>query len=211
LPNLFHYDTIRVYCFICKGWCFPLNRTMIIILNAFNRLITRYDFHKISVDMILKEAEVSRSTFYRYFKDKYEVMNSNFKYLLDYYVSPEQSSSYRDLCHHLFAHAQVDLKVFRRALETTGFNSFSNYIYEYSYQTALAITRSNRSGGGFTPAEELQVDVFCNGICAVYKNLVYQRYRIDPATAADALYEMMPDSLKHYWWTERSEGSQGEQ
>ena len=178
------------------------NRTVRAIMEGFIRLIGETDFQKITVDMIMKEASVSRSTFYRYFKDKYDVMNSNFKSLLDYYVAPERSGNYRDLCYHLFAFGQEHLKVFRRALETTGFNSFSNFIYEYSYKTALAITRDNRDGAGFTPAEELQVDVFCNGICAVYRNMVYQRYTLDASTAADALYEMMPESLKHYWWRE---------
>lgn len=177
-----------------------LNRTMAAIVRAFNQLIVEHDFQKISVEMIMKEADVSRSTFYRYFKDKYEVMNSNFKHLLDYYVDPQQSKNYRDLCYHLFAYAQNNLKFFRRALESTGFNSLSNFIYEYSHATALSITKANRNGVGFTPAEELQVDVFCTGICAVYRNIVYQRYTIDPSAAADALYEMMPESLKHYWW-----------
>ena len=177
-----------------------LDRTAAAILNAFNRLITEHNFQKISVDMIVAEAAVSRSTFYRYFKDKYEVMNANFKNVLDYYVAPERSQNYRDLCFHLFAHGQTHLNIFRRAMESTGFNSFSNFIYEYSYKTALAITKSNRNGEGFTPAEEVQVDVFCNGICAVYKKLICQRYQIDASQAADALYEMMPESLKHYWW-----------
>ena len=177
-----------------------LDRTASAILNAFNKLITEHNFQKISVDTIVSEAAVSRSTFYRYFKDKYEVMNDNFKNLLDYYVAPERSRNYRDLCYHLFEYGQKHLNVFRRALESTGFNSFSNFIYEYSYQTALAITRSNRNGAGFSPAEELQVDVFCNGICAVYRNMASRRYNVTPAEAADALYEMMPASLKHYWW-----------
>jgi len=177
-----------------------VNRTLNAIVGAFNRLITEVDFQKISVEMIMKEAGVSRSTFYRYFKDKYEVMNANYKNLLDYYIAPERSKNYRDLCFHLFSYAQDHLAMFRRALDSTGFNSFSNFIYEYSYQTALEITNLNRNGAGFTPAEELQVDVFCNGICAVYKNIVCQRYKIDPSSAADALYEMMPESLKHYWW-----------
>ena len=181
-----------------------LSRTMTAITNAFNRLITEHDFQKISVEMIMKEASVSRSTFYRYFKDKYDVMNANYKNILDYYVAPERSSNYRDLCFHLFEYALDNLKMFKRALDSTGFNSFNNFIYEYSYQTALSITKDNRTGAGFTPAEELQVDVFCNGICAVYKNLVCQRYKIDASTAADALYEMMPESLKHYWWTASS-------
>ena len=177
-----------------------LGRTMAVILDAFNRLITEMDFQKISVDMIIKEANISRSTFYRYFKDKYEVMNANYKNILDYYITPEKSKNYWDLCYHLFSYGQKHLKIFKRALESTGFNSFNNFIYEYSYQTALAITKANRNGNGFTPVEELQVDVFCNGICAVYRNVAFQRYEIDASTAADALYEMMPESLKHYWW-----------
>lgn len=150
--------------------------------------------------MIMREAGVSRSTFYRYFKDKYEVMNANYKMALDYYIQPQHSSNYRDLCYHLFNYCQNNLKFFSRALESTGFNSFGNFIYEYSYDTALRITRLNRGGAGFTPVEELQVDVFCNGICAVYRNIICQRYSISPSDAADALYEMMPESLKHYWW-----------
>lgn len=178
------------------------NKTAKTILDSFNRLIVENDFHKITVDMIMKAAEVSRATFYRHFKDKYDVMNANFKNLLDYYVSPKRSSNYRDLCYHLFEYGQANLPVFKKAMESTGFNSFSNFVYEYAYQTALEITRQNRNGEGFTPVEQLQADVFCNGICAVYKNMVHQRYKINASDAADALYEMMPESLKHYWWTE---------
>jgi len=177
-----------------------VNRTKKAIVDGFNRLIKENDFKKISVDMIMKVAGVSRSTFYRHFKDKYEVMNEIYKNLLDYYVDPARSSNYRELCYHLFSYGLDNLKIFKNALDSTGFNSFGNFIYEYSYETALAITKDNRNGQGFTPVEELQVDVFCNGICAVYRNLVHQRYQISAEEAADALYEMMPESLKHYWW-----------
>ena len=179
-----------------------VNRTLNAIMSGFNRLISEVDFHKISVEMIMKESGVSRSTFYRYFRDKYDVMNANFKNILDYYVTPGRCSNYRDLCFHMFSYAQDNLKAFKRALDSTGFNSLSNFISEYAYDTALKITRHNRGGEGFTPAEELQVDVFCNGICAVYRNIANQRYKIDPSVAADALYEMMPESLKHLWWTQ---------
>ena len=79
-----------------------VSKTYHAIIDGFNRLIKDFDFNKISVDMIMKKAGVSRSTFYRYFKDKYEVMNANFKNLLDYYAAPERSENYRDLCFHLF-------------------------------------------------------------------------------------------------------------
>lgn len=177
-----------------------LNRTFSAIIDGFNRLILQFDFRDISVEMIMKEAQVSRSTFYRYFKDKYDVMNANFKNMLDYYIRPEHSSNYRDLCYHLFDCGQKNLKSLKRALDSTGFNSLGNFIYEYSYKNALEITKQNRGGKGFTPVEELQVDIFCNGICAVYRNMAFGRYEISPSEAADALFEMMPESLKHYWW-----------
>jgi hypothetical protein len=91
-------------------------------------------------------------------------------------------------------------RLLKKAMASTGYNSLQNYIYESSYNTALEITKVNRNGNGFTPIEELQVDVFCNGICAVYKKILDEKYNINPADAADALYEMMPESLKHYWW-----------
>lgn len=181
-----------------------VSRTFSAIIEGFNKLISEIDFQNISVEMIMKEAQVSRSTFYRYFKDKYDVMNANYKNMLDYYIRPEKSSNYRDLCYHLFEYGQKNLKILKRALDSTGFNSLGNFIYEYSYKTALAITKENRDGKGFTPVEELQVDIFCNGICAVYKNIASQRYAISPSEAADALYEMMPESLKHYWWKEKA-------
>ena len=177
-----------------------VNRTKKAIIDGFNRLIGEHDFQKISVDMIMKVAGVSRSTFYRHFHDKYEVMNETYKNLLDYYTDPANSSNYRDLCYHLFSYARDNLKIFKNALDSKGFNSFGNFIYEYSYEKALAITKANRDGEGFTPVEELQVDIFCNGICAVYQKIVQQKYDIDPSDAADALYEMMPASLKYYWW-----------
>ena len=107
------------------------SRTAKTILEGFNKLIVEHDFHKITVDMIMKAAEVSRATFYRYFKDKYDVMNANFKNVLDYYVSPEQSTNYRDLCFHLFQYGLEHLQVFKKAMESTGFNSFSNFISDF--------------------------------------------------------------------------------
>ena len=97
---------------------------------------------------------------------------------------------------------QDNFKIFRRALASTGFNSFSNFVYEYSYESALNITRMNRGGKGFTPIEDLQIGVFCSGICTVFHKLTEQREPIDADTAADALFEMMPESLKNYWWAD---------
>ena len=43
------------------------SRTATAILTAFNRLIVEHDFQKISVEMIMAEASVSRSMFHEAF------------------------------------------------------------------------------------------------------------------------------------------------
>ncbi|HAZ05014.1 MAG TPA: TetR/AcrR family transcriptional regulator, partial [Acetobacterium sp.] len=50
-----------------------MNTKKIIADSMFSLLKTK-SFNKITVDKILSESGVSRSTFYRYFSDKYELM-----------------------------------------------------------------------------------------------------------------------------------------
>ena len=174
------------------------DRTKREIVAAFNRLIARSEMEKITTLRIAEEAEVSKATFYRYFKDKYDVLNYNYQRLLDH--SLQQCGNYRDLYFLLYTFAREEWQNFTRAFNTTGVNSFDNFVYSYSRDVVEEITRQNRGGKGLTPEETMQLDVFCYGISYMYKKWT------DPASAADALYAIMPESLKHLWFlTPRSD------
>lgn len=175
-------------------------RTMQDILRAFNRLIKTKNIEDISVNRIAAEAGVSRATFYRHFKDKYDVMNYNYKCLLDQYGTGGNSTSYYDLFTKLFSAGISTLNPVKYAFESTGFNSFMNYIFEYSYSFAEAVTKCNRGGEGFTEVEKLQVEVFCRGVSYMYKDWVYGKFSLTPEAAAAALCELLPKSVKDYWW-----------
>ena len=71
------------------------DRTKREIVAAFNRLIARSEMEKITTLRIAEEAEVSKATFYRYFRDKYDVLNYNYQSLLDHSLT--QCGNYRDL------------------------------------------------------------------------------------------------------------------
>lgn len=172
------------------------------IIRAFDDLIATTPFEDISVDDITQAAGVSRATFYRYFKDKYDVMNSNYADLLDRMIRLDECTSYRDLYLHLYNAGRTELAEIKGAFRTSGVNSFEYYIYQYSKQIVEDITKANRNGEGLTEQEDLQLDVFCYGISYMYKNWVLGRYPLSADQAADALFQMMPESLKHYWVTE---------
>ncbi len=71
-------------------------RTKEDILRAFNSLIEATDFDKITVQMIIDEAGIGRTTFYRYFKDKYDVMNYNYERYLQEYLMTGKVQTFED-------------------------------------------------------------------------------------------------------------------
>ena len=99
-----------------------IQRTRKNIIHAFNQLIKNHDIEQISVEMIIRKAAISKATFYRYFNDKYSVMNANYKELLDYYAAPENCRSYLELYELLYKHGIRNWKFLQRAFNTTGYN-----------------------------------------------------------------------------------------
>ena len=173
-----------------------MNHTEAEIVHALNRLIARVEMERITTQMIVDEAGVSRATFYRYFKDKYDVLNRNYKDLLDSCV--RQCHNYQELFSMLYSFARDEWSGFHRAFRTTGVNSFESFITEYSRLVVETITAQNRNGAGLTEAEELQLDVFCFGVSPMYREWTHSQYALDPEEAAEALFAIVPESLRNY-------------
>ncbi|MCB2353020.1 TetR/AcrR family transcriptional regulator [Clostridium estertheticum] len=53
------------------------------ILSVFNEILKKYPMSKITVAQIVEKAGISRSTFYRNYIDKYDIMNYTYKKLID--------------------------------------------------------------------------------------------------------------------------------
>ena len=175
-----------------------MKRTELDILLALNRLIARMDMEKITTEKIVAEAKISRATFYRYFKDKYDVLNRNYKELLDNCL--RQCRGYRGLFYLMFRHAREEWSDFHRAFSTTGVNSFESYISSYSRSVVEKITVENRGPQGLSAEEQLQLDVFCCGTSVMYKKWTLGQYALSADAAADALFAAMPATLRDYWF-----------
>lgn len=175
------------------------NKTKNQILTSFNQLISRYSFENITVAMICDRANVSRATFYRHFKDKYDVMNTNYVKVLNEAIDPKICHNFKEIYYHLFQVGQKELSFLKNAFETLGANSFHRFIHDYSYNTALEITKQNRYGIGFSEEERLQMDLFCHGCSFIYEKWITGNYSLSCQQASEALYNIMPDSLKFHW------------
>lgn len=166
------------------------------IFNAFNKLIQTKSFDDITVLEICQKANVSTSSFYRHYKDKYDVMNDNYKRILDQYINSKQNHNYEDVFINLFMMSK-ELHYLKNAFDYTGINSLGDFIYQYSYNTVIEMCKTKNIH--FEDKDLLLLDVFCGGASIMYQHYILGKYDLSPKQAGHLLYQMFPDVFKISW------------
>ena len=169
------------------------------ILNAFNALIETMDFDKITVGMIAEKAGVGRTTFYRYFQDKYDVMNYNYLRWLEEYLVSGELQTFEDFFNIMTAEGTEFFRHIRKIFDSTGANSFQNFMYEASLQVVNLVFL--KRGKTMSPEEYLQYSFLCHGIPHLYESWVKGEYQgLTSDEAAHAIYEILPEAVKGDLW-----------
>ncbi len=171
------------------------------ILKAFNELIRKSDFDSVTVFHIVETAGISRATFYRHFKDKYDVMNYNYSSLLDRHVQDQNIHTMHDLFLMLLKEGQQYWKPLIPLFETEGANSLYRFIRDYSFNAAKNIYECGNPHGGervriMTSKEILQLQIFAGGSADMYREWIRGNIPLTAEEAADAMTEILPLSLQ---------------
>ena len=174
------------------------NRTKLDLADALKRLMLQKPFDKISVSDIAHACSVTRTTFYYHFKDKYDLMN------WIYYTEtvPFMSASYkvenwadglRDLCYYM----RENRTFYRNALNTTGQNSFQEYLYDYIHDLSMSVIESIE-GAGF---DERKWDFISEFIATSFVGLIVRwannGMKADPAAYVSHIKEIFDGSIIH--------------
>lgn len=101
------------------------------IIRNFKLLVNEYSFDKVTVTMIAEKTEISRPVFYRYFKDKYELMD----YMLYNEVTKElqvllEHDMVEEAIKYLFTHIANETKLYKKLFDTVGQNNFEKVMIE---------------------------------------------------------------------------------
>lgn len=104
------------------------------IINNFRQLVMTKDFEKLTVAQICEHADVSRKTFYKYFQDKYDVIEQivlinitqPFVELKRLYASHDLPSTM--IMEWFYQKIYEDRYFYSRINEYTGKNSFQDFI-----------------------------------------------------------------------------------
>lgn len=103
------------------------NETKRALAEALKVLMRKTPFSRVTVDGICEQAYVSRRNFYRYFPDKYELLN--WLYYDDFCAPLHEKNIQRsiDLIPHVCAHLYEDRAFFLNAFDVKGQNSFRDF------------------------------------------------------------------------------------
>lgn len=171
-----------------------MEETKKILFETCKQLLKSQTIAEISVTDIVKKANVSRPTFYHYFKDKYDIANS----LLDYMMIPviEEFKSTRDFAPYFRKSCMMihdEYPVLRNIyINSDDQNSFQSYLIESnikSFESALNINR-------LTEEQRFQLYVFTYGATMVNWKAVAGEIKIDYSKVIEYSLNNIPDFLK---------------
>ncbi len=163
------------------------------IIDGFVRLLHKHSYPSITVEMILAQTDVSKTTFYRYFRNKSDVMDAYFQQVYDAAILDEGCRDLEDLFAAILEKARSNPEQYRM-FETTGYNSYLRFIYRYTFSMGSRIieTAWKRS---LSETESLHVAFFCAGGSHIVEEFCRgQSYRgLSGRQAAAEIAQMMGD------------------
>lgn len=167
------------------------------IAYTFEKLLVAKSFDEITVSSVIEASGISRGTFYRYFKDKYDIVDYSIKNHLDTFFEPYLKGSSFQMVHEKFHEYLYSKKeFFYEAMKTEGPNSFENSIIEAS----MDLFRTIYEMKSVTVTVELLnvTELYCYGAVSYLKKWVSGGFKESPECISRVTYIGIPDAIKKY-------------
>ncbi|MGI6508232.1 MAG: TetR/AcrR family transcriptional regulator C-terminal domain-containing protein [Saccharofermentanales bacterium] len=167
------------------------------IVSAFNELLRDNNFSKITVSSIVSLANISRTTFYRHFKDKYDIIHwfHSQNNMISHLVFQENRGLKECLYYGLLV-IQKHRHIYIQVLDYVGQNSFHNY-----YTQLIEEGCKNFIGEENLSKEILiAIKVYAYGITYVICDWIKNEIDESPEELASFLSTALPNALCKYYF-----------
>ncbi|MGX7106893.1 TetR/AcrR family transcriptional regulator [Hutsoniella sourekii] len=168
-----------------------MNRTKLIIFLALEQLLKQKSFDKITVVDIVQNADISRATFYRHFRDKFDLANWYYRQKAEQ-VFQEDNQEPLAIFYGLSKFmGQDDLIFMQVMMNNEGQNSFFDFVsdtfYDYWSQRYRALI-----GRPLTKEEKFSLAIWSRGGALIWRHKLNEKEAIDPEEMAYCFLHSMP-------------------
>lgn len=167
------------------------------IFESFEKLLKEKSFEKITVSDISKNCGISRATFYRYFSDKYELMNYGYKKKSEELIAVYDGIEMLKNNHLAMARYMYKKESFRKIFMQYGQNSLTDTISMTCNNVCRELVLKS---GEKEISDELSdaIEMFSIGMAEYLRSWALNGYKVTPERIASAIFENIPNKLMKY-------------
>ena len=159
------------------------------IIQATHDLILEKPLGQISVQMIIDRAEVSRGTFYKFFRDKYDAASAYLnKYISTDVLEDYDGTNVGEQFYRILDFVYQDKEFFRTLINETTTNSFLTSLVEFSLEGFTSLYKNNTHKQTLTTKEINSIELFNAGLVYIFGKWVREGCKIPPKEFAQQLY-----------------------
>lgn len=172
--------------------------TKLVFALAIKEMLKTKSLDKISVSSICKKCNLTRQTFYRNFKDKYDLVNWYFQQLCDksFLLMGVELNLKEALCEK-FKFIENEKIFFSQAFKSDDYNNLVNYDYEMIYKFyEKAIVKQTKKP--LTQDIEFLLEMYCKGSIDMTSKWATGYLDIPKEKMVSLLIQSVPEGLKPY-------------
>ncbi|MEG0593218.1 MAG: TetR/AcrR family transcriptional regulator C-terminal domain-containing protein [Coprobacillus sp.] len=171
------------------------DQTKYIFAESIKDLMHKQPLDKITVTDIVKRSGMTRQTFYRYFQDKYDLVNWYFEKLADKsFRQIGNSSTLREGLIKKFTFLLNDKVFFMQAFQSKDFNNVENYDYQCILEFYQNIIQKKL---GDIPLDIMfLLEMYCHGSITMTVSWATKGMIEKPEVVAELLLDALPPKLE---------------
>ncbi|MCI1552839.1 MAG: TetR/AcrR family transcriptional regulator [Levilactobacillus sp.] len=164
------------------------------ILQSVYTLAQRQAIKDITVNDILAEATVSRGSFYKYFSDKYDVINSYYTEAMTAIFRDCDAYTWQGIFTKMLCYFETHAAFFDAAFRATGQNSFTDFFRQHLV-THFAAIIARHSTHRLTTDDQKALQFFADGFVAYTRQWALTGMQQAASELASDLHLFMPACL----------------
>lgn len=174
----------------------PGSNTKEYIAYKFASLLSTKSFDKLSVETIAEECGISRTTFYRYFEDKYALLIYIYTRELDELI--EKSATCLEEYSRTVEFMSRERKLFRNALLHDKHDTLKKYVFRRSFESLEQHVKSGLKCSELPEDYIYAINYACSGCINMWTDWLLKDSPIPPEEFAKWMYENTPEKIRKY-------------
>lgn len=168
--------------------------------ESLKELLMKQSIEKITVEDIVENCGVSRPTFYRHFRDKYELMNHIYYARIEEFLAAHPDpSSWKNLQETVSQLLYENAKLFKSIISFKGQDSFESFLYRYGSDYCINHIKEITGSDELSLQDSTAIKVYIYGTMNTYFEWLNNDCPIAPDTLSKIMSECIPHPLRKYF------------